>query len=556
MKLEHFVSIDQNSHPLWDTLPKLEALTVRRIRGTHCIEDIDTAFTKRGATVGDKQLQIVRERTYRGGVSDWGATLFYTDFLGRNPVDIRILEPFTGMTTKALARALDCSVDDLYDRYALSDNWQLVGSSYFQDTDHHRVIGDLSLRETLPYITQIMQHARQNMNTTFPDPAARQRIKAWFDDEHQVMERLVQQCQGSSLVQFYREWLGHHLSDRVTFSVTSGFLNTTSANALSLPRIFEQFLTDYDTMAGLYNKAVTTTDVGLNTLSTKQGELPFFLVWRRDNRMLRTAVSFHNGTVVSGDHEWGRSTPATLAENMKNAGVVCVAGKAIPLILQARMSSKGGPLVLPYKGSLYMPAVHAFETALRKAGLLNDEIAPICRVKFNFLDTLHKADTHIHLPEYLHEAFSGAVLPAATVAEEIPAAITDAHRTLDSLRNEDGRNNYLEDMNMPLHSEIEALEAQRRQVAKHPETRPQASALWDRIKVLRREQTEQFVGQVLDMYHTTQLDYWNSRGALMPWSIALGGMDFYRSMLEKAEIYEESPSDNDSPRNRKNRRVG
>jgi len=38
------------------------------------------------------------------------------------------------------------------------------------------------------------------------------------------------------------------------------------------------------------------------------------------------------------------------------------------------------------------------------------------------------------------------------------------------------------------------------------------------------------------------LDYWDSRGPLLPVSIALGGMEFYDDLIARAEIYEEAPA--------------
>ena len=105
-------SIDQNCHSLWDALPKLQA--VARSGGTvrHFIEDIDVAFTAVGSSPvdsaghGDGSLRLAMERYYGSGGADWGAALFYSEFLGRLPVDVRQWDSLTGLTTAALARRL------------------------------------------------------------------------------------------------------------------------------------------------------------------------------------------------------------------------------------------------------------------------------------------------------------------------------------------------------------------------------------------------------------------------------------------------------------------
>jgi len=164
-------SIDQNCHSLWDVLPKIQCLTRRGLEVTHLIEDIDVAFTAVGAGQDQSQLQLARERYYRSGGADWGAALFYSEFLGRLPTDIRRWEKYTHLTTKALASGLGRSVDDLFDEYSPSDNWQLIGTSYVGDRNHHRLIGDLSTEETAEYIWKVFDKAKADMFAAFPDSA-------------------------------------------------------------------------------------------------------------------------------------------------------------------------------------------------------------------------------------------------------------------------------------------------------------------------------------------------------------------------------------------------
>ena len=98
-------SIDQNSHSLWDALPKVQALAAAGHAVTHFIEDIDVAFTSMGAEVDASPLRLVRERFHRSGGADWGAALFYSEFLGRQAVEVRQWEPYTGQKTAAPGQA-------------------------------------------------------------------------------------------------------------------------------------------------------------------------------------------------------------------------------------------------------------------------------------------------------------------------------------------------------------------------------------------------------------------------------------------------------------------
>jgi len=92
------LSIDQNCHSLWDVIPKLQALAGRGLRVRHFIEDVDVAFTALGVGLENRGLRLAKERFYRSGGQDWGAALFYSQFLGRLPVEIRDWEAVSGTT--------------------------------------------------------------------------------------------------------------------------------------------------------------------------------------------------------------------------------------------------------------------------------------------------------------------------------------------------------------------------------------------------------------------------------------------------------------------------
>jgi len=291
-------SIDQNCHSLWDVGPKLQVLAARGYAPRQFIEDIDIAFTQLGAGLEARGLRLARERYYRGGGADWGAALFYSEFLGRLPVDIRQWETFTGMKTAALARQLGRTVDDLYEEFSPGDNWQLIGPSYVGDRDHHRLIADLPVAETAEFIRQLLAKARGDGLAKFPDHDCRRRLTEWFDAEEARLERLLAAGEGASLPELYRRWLGEHLGESVQLSLTS----TLAALRADSPavRLLRVFTTDYQTAAGLYNQAVRDADVGLRPLETSRGELPFFLTGVHQGHLVRTDVFLQDGALRAG----------------------------------------------------------------------------------------------------------------------------------------------------------------------------------------------------------------------------------------------------------------
>lgn len=541
-----FISIDQNTHVLWDTVPKLQALARHGLRGTHGIEDIDVAFTRQGAAAGDETLALAPERYYRSGNSDWGAALFYTDFLGRNPLNIRVLEEYTGLPTATLARRLNLSVDALYDRYAGSDNWQLIGPSYAGDPLHHRVIGDLSVGEVAPHLRQLFGHAVRNLHQSFPEPAARWRVEAWAGAEGGRLETLLAALPPDTpLVDLYAAWARPQLPAEVALATTSArFAPDPASPALAL---LGQWLAHYDACVRLYDEAVTETACGLKPLHPGQGELPFFAVWRRPGAtgrgtLTRTAVALVDGRLLCAGRDWPLSgnPPLPPLAQMQTDGLVCIVGKALLLVLQARLDPGGAPLALPHLGSLYMPAAWALERKLRAAGLLPWHVHPVLRVRFRFLERLCGLRTLIRLPDWLEDAFGAGELPAAEFAERLPQAVAQARADLEQCRSAAGREALQAAWFAAERAHIAELEARRRDLAHNPETRPLAAAVWDEKVALERLLLERFVTRLLRHLHVLDLGYWDSRGALQPWALALGGEGFYETLLAQAEVTEET----------------
>ena len=537
-----FVSIDQNSHVLWDTVPKLSALARRGLAGTHCIEDIDVAFTRQGAAPDDRTLELSPERYYRSGNSDWGAALFYTELLGRNALNPRDLEPYTGLTTASLARKLGLTVDELYAKYAGSDNWQLVGSSYAGDEGHHRVIGDLSVKETAPFVRQLLEHARADLERSFPDDDARERVRSWHAAESATVERLLAGLSDANLTDFYAAWLRLALPDpSVRISLTSEWMRPDPET----PRmqLLRLFLADYTTWAGHYNAAIGETACGLKPLDMQAGELPFFAVFRNnERRLIRTALVLSpDGRLVAGNRDWAAGLPLSeLLGKMFGTGLVCVSGKALLLVLQARLKPDGAPLALPHMGSLYMPAAWVFERRLRNAGLLPWPAYPVLRARFRFLERLRSVHTRIRLPGYLRDAAGADILSAAEFAVRLPKLQAAAEAELVQAMTSTGRD-ALRAAAFPERAwRIRELDARRRELARDPATRAEAGVLWDRQKAEETRLLEAQVERLLRHLHVRNAGYWDSRGALLPWAVALGGNGFYDALLDGAEITEEN----------------
>ena len=141
----NFISIDQNCSPLWDAIPKLAALRAHGFAGAHWIEDVDTAFTEQFAKPGTAP-HVAPERIYPNGNSDWGASFFYSNFMARNAMNPRTLEPWLRAPVATFAKRAGMDVGSLFAQYASSENFQIIAPSHCGD-HRHRTLGSLTLRE-------------------------------------------------------------------------------------------------------------------------------------------------------------------------------------------------------------------------------------------------------------------------------------------------------------------------------------------------------------------------------------------------------------------------
>lgn len=532
------ISIDQNCQPLWDVFPKLDALLHHGKTLCQYVEDIDVAFTSMGSSIKSGALRIERERFYRSGGADWGAALFYSEFLGRLPCEIRNFETFSGMKTDVLAHHLQRSVDDLYDHFSPGDNWQLIGPSYVGDSRRHRTMGDLSWAETEGYLRQIMGIAQSDMLKRFPQKDSTQRTGEWFTSQHDWLDQVNLQSP-QTLSDVYTHWLKTHYSKHNQFKVQNT-RDLFRIDGKSRFNLLELFVHQYERAASLYNRAITETRLGLRPLSIQEGELPFFAVYRHDGHVVRSGALLHSEKLQIADLEFdlapGRGLPF---EAMRKAGVIALAGKAIVLVLQVRLGPDAKPLTLPYHGSMYMPAAYRLQKLLIENGLLNEPVKPVVRVRLRFLDRIKALDTVIALPTHLVPYFGRDEISSRDLSESWFSVQVQAQERLERFRTSDYRQQWMKKALPEVSADIDRLDLVRRELAQVDSKNPQLRDLWKQVKPLKIKQLDALLRQIDSDIQASQLDYYDSRGAIWPWSIALGGEAFYNEVVHQAEFYEE-----------------
>ena len=506
-------SIDQNCHPLWDAVPKLHALARAGRSATHFVEDVDVAFTALGAEVDQPDLRIARERYHRSGGADWGAAMFYSEFLGKLPVEPRDFEPFTGLSTKALAHKLGISVDELYDATSPGDNWQLIGSSYVGDREHHRVIGDLTAAETEPFLRELLDIATADLQRSFPEDASRHRLDEWLANQRRLAEHLLARHRDRMLVDVYRDWMVACLGEDSRVAMTSELF---ACGQRDMTGLLKLFLTRYDELSELYNRALTDVDSPLRPLRTDEGELPYFAVLTHQGRLCRVSVRLEDGLLHLAERTVACDDPARLCDALAAAGVHALAPKAVAMVVQVRMGNSAGPLALPHRGSLYVPASHRFAALLLQAGLLTDPLEPILRVRLRLLDRMMALDTPVRLPEHLHADFGADLLAAREVATRWQGLAEGAAQRLQAFRNEAGRTAWQRKACPALVARIDELDRRRRDMAAENPKNPALREISTEVRELERTLLRRTVDRIAADLQLRDLDTWDSRGAIWP----------------------------------------
>jgi len=402
------------------------------------------------------------------------------------------------------------------------------------------VIGDVLLEEARDFLYEILDFAWADCMRAFPQADAQRRIAEWFGTERRRLDRLVEACAGGRLVDLYRAWLREYLPEGgVEIGLASSLLSC--GTDPSRHALLEVFLRDYPRASEAYNRAVTEVPTGVRPLRTDQGELPFFATFEHQGRLVRAGAFIDDGGVRVGGLAFKLDEDRRLPlAAMQAAGVRSLAGKAIALVLQVRLGPAGDSLVLPYRGSLYMPSAHRLAGELAAAGLLPSPPRPLTRVRLGLLDRMSGLDAIICLPAHLVPYFGKQEVPASELGRQYRVIAAQAHDRLERFKDAAFRFRWQHENCADLEAKIAPLEARRRQLAQTDPKCEQVRLIWKDVKPLKIQMLDRMIRQIAGDWQARDLDYWDSRGAIMPWCVAMGGEDFYKDVIRNAAIYEET----------------
>jgi hypothetical protein len=372
----------------------------------------------------------------------------------------------------------------------------------------------------------------------FPAADSQSRGREWFAAERGRVESLLAEYAAGGLCDLYARWMRAHLGDATPVRLASELLAMGEDEAQVA--LLEVFTRQYERAAGLYNQAVREAEVGLHDLRTGDGELPFFAVFSHGGHAVRATCHLAGGRLRIADREFDLLPGGGLpVEALRGAGVGCLTGKAALLTLQARIGSGGRPLALPHLGSSYLPASQRLAVLLKAAGLLPADLAPVVRVRLRLLDRLRGLDAPIRLPGHLARAMGREEVPARALGENWADLAATAARRLDALKTEEGRDAWRREHHDETVREIDVLDAGKRRAAEADPKDPRVRDLWSRVKELQGGMLSSLLRQISDDWQTSRIGYYDSRGAILPWCVALGGEELYNRIIAAAEITEE-----------------
>ena len=522
-----FISIDQNTNSLWDVLPKIEALHAHNKELLHYVEDIDVAFTRVGSKKSSPQLTL--EQYYPNGSLDWGASLFYMDFLGKVPLNLANLSPYTGKKTATTAKALGLTLDELYAQFSVADNYQLTGSSYVAaHPEKHRVLGDLSTALKKPFIKQLLNLAEQDTLERFIDKDSQSRTKLWFTKERQTLDQLWHKA--SDLATFYQAWIKAHLP-AAKLELTSELFSEDQMARLNFD-LLKKIIKNYPLFQKIYNQSIEESGVELSPLC--EGSLPFFASYKVNGQHVRSGLKLINNQIKIADQYFDIETTFDAFFGK----IDILVGKALLLIITVRDFNIGHPLILPELGSLYTPAAVILANKLIKHQFIDQKPHAIFRLQFNFIDQLKNSKSVISMPRHLQHQL-GTELAASELAKKLPTAMIKSQLILEQLTNPAMRENLFSAWTEELTQTIKQLKQTKAICGQDPDRRHQCSTLWIEIKKWEQEKERICFQRIVDLVQTTEMNYWNSRGALKPWSIAAGGEEFYHHLLKNSKLREE-----------------
>ena len=131
-----------------------------------------------------------------------------------------------------------------------------------------------------------------------------------------------------------------------------GLAMTSDRFAVSAPgatglRLLDAFLRDYDQLAALYNDAIVEAHVKLRPLDTAAGELPLFASFTHQGRSVRTHLLWRDGAIHAADLEIPVGDIDRIGDALTAAGIQCLAGKAVMLVTQVRLTDADEQFYIP-----------------------------------------------------------------------------------------------------------------------------------------------------------------------------------------------------------------
>lgn|GEM_PF-4263274 len=407
-----FISGDQSI--LWDALLKLSVLSARGLRTEHSVHTADL-FCR--AAPGTKRPTVSREAyTADDNINRWCASAKCSTFLGRKPIHPREFRQ-RGVNFSRIAKFLNLPLNDAVEMLTASDWHGITLPDRENQVAHHIPIRDLFDSENT--FVKLREIIRKDFQSSLDQSYAAQALKVFDHIFNLKLHHDKSWAEGSTEMMRVAPNGARWDPNMIQISTTiDDFHDVHNQPLLRL------CLQNYQKMLSCYNAAATIP--GENLVPLADGELPFYAVIRKGNKLERCDLKYQpNDTIES---------LIKTVQIAKQAQVEAIIGKAIPLTIDLSIAAS---IVLPEKGSAYIAQAMHFARLFSESIGVDLKMHPIYRLHFHALDALEDVEAQLRLPEYLRQAFDTEWISGKTFAAQWRSVVSQAEQKIERLSGND-----------------------------------------------------------------------------------------------------------------------
>ncbi len=370
---ENKVLLSGDQSILWDAPLKLRLLHDWGYKVEHSIHTVD--FFSQSNKQFERPAISLESYLPSGQLNRWTASLEASLFLGRMPIHPNSLAQ-KGVNLEKIALIQNKSLEETVKVLTESD-W--YGVSY---PKKNVISHAIPVKELLAQIKDLKARLRKDLIEKLGHLGP----TTDFLDQNFGFGLHKSQFWAESCLDLLRSTLNSQgVNGDIKLTTTTDEFSVQKNKSLTLLLLF---LKHYSACSEAYNEAIEGP--GENIRKLEYEDLPFYAV-----------VKTGRGEIIRVNLKLESSFEKILVQAGRSGQVLAIVGKAVAHYVELRLQ---GPLVLPEKGSAYIPKANKFIKLLKlQQSFAHLEFNPVYRIHFSALDSLQEVSGHFLLPEYLQK---------------------------------------------------------------------------------------------------------------------------------------------------------